>query len=76
MDLSTADVFNRTAVPPVGGAGMPAGQMNQTNVRNFGATKWSHLNSPYLGGSNAAVMALGSRGSSPGLQDTMQATAH
>jgi hypothetical protein len=73
MDLSTADVFNRTAVAPVG---LAPGQMNQTNAHNFGRSKWSHLNSPYGGGPNAAVMALGSRGSSPGLQDTMQATVH
>jgi len=71
MDLSTADVFNRTAAAPVGAVGMPAGPMNQTNVHSFGRSKWSHLNSPYLGGPNAAVMALGSRGSSPGPHDTM-----
>ena len=68
MDLSTADVFNRTAALPLGRAAMPAA-MSHTNAK-----KWSHFNASGQA-PKGAMMAFGSAGSSPSLYGPAHASA-
>jgi len=78
MDLSTADVFNRTAALPLGKYGMPGVPMNHTqhaNALNMGRKEWSQFNTSQLGSTKAAMMAFGSGGSSPSLYGTTHQSA-
>lgn len=66
MDLSTADVFNRTAAIPHGRGIIQAAHMNQTNIGKF-------TNSQY-GTTHGVMMPFGSGGSSPSLYSSVQAS--